>query len=205
MPASRSAAPFAREGECPAPPSRQPARPPLDQQHLRASTALVADHRPRHFAHRASTLKPGRAARVETGTRASRGLSMRVGEPHHATRRRGAFSRPRDDRGRNRPPRLPAAPGTDRASDEESLSEALERWLRGAGEKTLGGLIEVFQGEELRHPLRPPAGRAGAADTNRRRDPRVRGHRRALGPAADRWARRDLAPRAVAQPRAGGR
>jgi hypothetical protein len=40
---------------------------------------------------------------------------------------------------------LPAAPGTDRASDEESLSEALERWLRGADEKTLGGLIEVFQ------------------------------------------------------------
>ena len=40
---------------------------------------------------------------------------------------------------------LPAAPGTDRASDEESLSEALERWLRGAGEKTLGSLIEVFQ------------------------------------------------------------
>ena len=43
------------------------------------------------------------------------------------------------------PARLPAAAGTDRASDDESLSEALQRWLRGEGEKTLGGLIDVFK------------------------------------------------------------
>jgi len=40
---------------------------------------------------------------------------------------------------------LPATAGTDRASDDESLSEALERWLQGRGEKTLGGLIDVFK------------------------------------------------------------
>jgi hypothetical protein len=33
---------------------------------------------------------------------------------------------------------------TRRASDGESLSDALDRWLRGTGEKTLGGLIELF-------------------------------------------------------------
>jgi len=33
----------------------------------------------------------------------------------------------------------------DRASDSGSLSEALERWLQSAGEKTLGSLIELFE------------------------------------------------------------
>jgi hypothetical protein len=32
----------------------------------------------------------------------------------------------------------------DRSRDGESLSQALDRWLHGAGEKTVGGLIELF-------------------------------------------------------------
>jgi hypothetical protein len=39
---------------------------------------------------------------------------------------------------------LPATKN-DRASDGASLSRALERWLGGTGEKTLGSLIELFE------------------------------------------------------------
>lgn len=42
-------------------------------------------------------------------------------------------------------PSSPSAAEADRASDGASLSEALERWLQGAGEKTLGSLIELFE------------------------------------------------------------
>ena len=43
--------------------------------------------------------------------------------------------------GRSSQPPPAAAPATD---EPEKVSDALERWLSGEGEKTLGGLIELF-------------------------------------------------------------
>ena len=43
--------------------------------------------------------------------------------------------------GRSSQPSPAAAPATD---EPEKVSDALERWLSGEGEKTLGGLIELF-------------------------------------------------------------
>jgi hypothetical protein len=40
---------------------------------------------------------------------------------------------------------LPSAAEPDRASDGAGLSQALERWLQGANEKTLGSLIDLFE------------------------------------------------------------
>jgi hypothetical protein len=37
------------------------------------------------------------------------------------------------------------AADSERASDRDSLSHRLERWLEGEGDKSLGGLIEVFK------------------------------------------------------------
>jgi len=42
-------------------------------------------------------------------------------------------------------PSLPSSTETERASEGDSLSEDLEGWLQGAGEKTLGSLIELFE------------------------------------------------------------
>jgi len=42
-------------------------------------------------------------------------------------------------------PSLPSAAEPDRASDGAGLSQALERWLQGANEKTLGSLIDLFE------------------------------------------------------------
>ena len=40
---------------------------------------------------------------------------------------------------------LPSAAEPDRASEGAGLSQALERWLQGANEKTLGSLIDLFE------------------------------------------------------------
>ena len=42
-------------------------------------------------------------------------------------------------------PSVPSAAEPDRASDGAGLSQALERWLQGANEKTLGSLIDLFE------------------------------------------------------------
>ena len=42
-------------------------------------------------------------------------------------------------------PSLPSSTEAERASEGGSLSEDLEGWLQGAGEKTLGSLIELFE------------------------------------------------------------
>ena len=42
-------------------------------------------------------------------------------------------------------PSLPSCTEAERASEGGSLSEDLEGWLQGAGEKTLGSLIELFE------------------------------------------------------------
>jgi len=42
-------------------------------------------------------------------------------------------------------PSLPSSTEAERASEGGSLSEDLEGWLHGAGEKTLGSLIELFE------------------------------------------------------------
>jgi hypothetical protein len=42
-------------------------------------------------------------------------------------------------------PSVPSAAEPDRASDSAGLSQALERWLHGTNEKTLGSLIDLFE------------------------------------------------------------
>ena len=91
------------------------------------------------------------------------------------------------------------------ATAPAQLSHELERWLAGRRREDARQPDRGVRGEELRAAVRVPARCAGSAASNRRRDARVRGHRRAARRSADRRKSSDLASGPLVQARARGK
>ena len=88
---------------------------------------------------------------------------------------------------------------SDRALPPTNASDQIESWLASDGDKTLGGLIDVFQERSFALIFHPPPRRSVVAAADWRRDAPVRDHRDARGASAGRRTRRDLAAGALAQ------